>query len=401
MSDFEVKVQPIFIKEHPGADLLELGNIGSPEGWQVVVGKGLYQSGDLIAYIGENSVVPDWVLQKYGYWDDTKDKGKLVGTRGDRVKACRLRGEFSLGIVIPIKATSLGYSDEDKVVNVAFELEGKCVQEDDDVAELLGVTKYTAPVPVCMAGEVCNLAGKTLSYDIENIKNYPDEFEDGELVEFTEKLHGTWFSAGQYPSLDHEELYEGNIVVSSKGLSGQGLAFKFNENNKDNLYVNAFKNNFINKDGDNLFTKTRTVMLEYNILTLPTVDITPIYFLGEIFGQGVQDLTYGLKKPEVRIFDIYVGNPGTGFYLSVLDRDSVISAIGLTCVPKLYTGPFDKVVLAEYTNGIETISGTHIREGVVIKPIIERRSFKLGRVVLKSVSAAYLLRKNKNATEYN
>jgi hypothetical protein len=35
-----------------------------------------------------------------------------------------------------------------------------------------------------------------------------------------------------------------------------------------------------------------------------------------------------------------------------------------------------------------------------MKPLEERRDDELGRVCLKSVSDKYLLRKNKNATEY-
>lgn len=102
MSTFEVKVQPIFIKPHPNADKLELANIGSPEGWQVVVAKGRFKSGDLCVYIGENAVVPEWVLKHYGYWNDEKNIGLLAGSRGDRVKAVRLRNEFSLGIVLSL-----------------------------------------------------------------------------------------------------------------------------------------------------------------------------------------------------------------------------------------------------------------------------------------------------------
>jgi len=57
--------------------------------------------------------------------------------------------------------------------------------------------------------------------------------------------------------------------------------------------------------------------------------------------------------------------------------------------------------MEEYTDGKESVSGkgVHIREGVVIRPSIERYEYKLGRVQLKSISEKYLLRKN--ATEYN
>lgn len=66
-------------------------------------------------------------------------------------------------------------------------------------------------------------------------------------------------------------------------------------------------------------------------------------------------------------------------------------------MPVLYRGPFTREVMAEYTDGLEAVSGNgmHIREGIVMKPVVERRDdlSGLGRVMLKSVSDKYTLRK--------
>lgn len=75
-------------------------------------------------------------------------------------------------------------------------------------------------------------------------------------------------------------------------------------------------------------------------------------------------------------------------------------AIGLDCVPVLYRGPFDAATLALHMDGKTIIGGAaHIREGVVVTPLIERRDDQIGRVILKSVSGDYLLRKG-DATEF-
>ena len=65
-------------------------------------------------------------------------------------------------------------------------------------------------------------------------------------------------------------------------------------------------------------------------------------------------------------------------------------------VPRLHVGPYTPEVLAELTDGKETVSGksAHMREGVVIKSVRSEP-----RKVAKSVSEKYLLRKN--GTEYN
>lgn len=72
-------------------------------------------------------------------------------------------------------------------------------------------------------------------------------------------------------------------------------------------------------------------------------------------------------------------------------------------VPILYKGKFSKEIMDQFTNGKETISGKqlHIREGIVITPLIERydSSLNLGRVILKNISIQYLVRTG--GTEFN
>ena len=393
MSSFEVKVRKITIEPHPDADLIEIGKV---DDYQVVVGKGQFKTGDLVVYIPEAAIVPDWLIEKMGL------VGKLAGSKYNRVKAIKLRQVVSQGLCYQVHTN---IDNRFFVIGppAQFGDDYQYVEEGDDITDFLGIYKWEPPIPVHMAGEVCNLYGKTLSYDIENIKKYPNVLREDEDVEFTEKLHGTWACFGQYPNYHHPELFEGNTIVTSKGLSGQGLAFKFNEANKNNLYIKAFYENFVDGwDEAPLLSVIRELLILRGFISTEDKFRLPFYILCEVFGSGVQDLVYGLKKPEIRVFDIYIGFPGAGYYLDPSDRDLIVSTVYLKSVPVLYTGSFNKEVLLEYTNGTETISGknSHIREGVVVTPLKGRRDPFIGRVKLKSVSAAYLLRKNKNATEF-
>lgn len=127
-----------------------------------------------------------------------------------------------------------------------------------------------------------------------------------------------------------------------------------------------------------------------------------MYILGEIYGKGVQDLAYVDDNAKYfRAFDIYVGEPSSGRYLPPDEVERVCRVLDIDMVPVLYCGPYSKEVVEEYTNGKETVSGKelHMREGVVIRPHDERRHDEIGRVILKSVSEAYLLRKG--GTEFN
>lgn len=206
-------------------------------------------------------------------------------------------------------------------------------------------------------------------------------------------VHNTWCCFGYHP--EHKESH----IITSKGLSAQGLAFKINEANAKNLYIRALDNtHYPNGIGGNVLDR----MHAYLACNTDKWGLdVPFYILGEVYGKGVQDLTYGADKPTFRVFDIYIGSPGSGYYLDYADFVVTCQHIGVERVPVLYTGPFSKEKMYEVTNGKESVSGTsaNIREGVVVKPINDRYDIELGRVVLKSVSEHYLLRKD--GTEFS
>ena len=254
------------------------------------------------------------------------------------------------------------------------------------------------------------------------------------------KIHGTcsFFGFGK-------KIKPNNFIVHSKGLGARGIAFKLEDDTTFTSFIRFLKNTVVHKlysgvmhlvdgkgehrkpifkkdDGeaaDNVYVKRFNLTIRdiFNKMRedsyvipsdcnpdkqdYPTVFETGIYLLGEIYGKGVQDLTYGTTEPEFRLFDIYVGEPGKGRYLDYDEKVRVCTDYNIPMVPLIYRGPFSKDKILEWTDGKETVSGRklHIREGVVIRPVKERNDSKLGRVMLKSVSTDYLFRKN--ATEFN
>lgn len=367
MSTFAVTVERITIGEHPNANALELAYIGD---YQSIVRKGHFHTGDLVAYIPEQSIVPQRLLKEMGL------EGRLAGKNKNRVKAVRLRGILSQGLCYPARPEWT---------------------EGADVTDLLGIVKWEPPIPAHLAGEVFSAGfDRTLKYDIENYKRYPEILEDGEPVVFTEKLHGTWCMIGLMPKqMAHPE--EGRLIVSSKGLASRGLAMKFDaEANKLNLYVRVARH----------YTMENRIGFAFGRIIKDELDPRPVFVLGEVFGAGVQDLAYGAKTDKdvtigFRVFDVYVGKPGQGRYLNDDELDAACKRLSIPRVPVLYRGPFSKEIMYEHTDGYETITGhdTHIREGIVIRPQAERRHDEIGRVQLKSVSGDYLTRKG--GTEFN
>jgi len=53
-------------------------------------------------------------------------------------------------------------------------------------------------------------------------------------------------------------------------------------------------------------------------------------------------------------------------------------------------GPWNKEKAYELAEGSSTLDNKHVREGVVIRPVFERRHDKLGRVILKLHGEGFL-----------
>lgn len=349
MSEFEVLVKRIKVKPHDNADRLEIAQV---DGYQSIVQKGKYQDGDLVAYIPEQSLVPDELLEEMNL------KGKLAGSQKNRVKAVRLRGVLSQGICYPSRDHW---------------------EEGQEVSEELGITKWEPSIPIHLAGKTESSGlEKTVRYDIQDIKKYPDVIEEGEEVVFTEKIHGTFCGIGLFP--------DGEITLFSKNLGKKGITIKINEENKNNVYVRAFRK---------YEEKFRMILANLE---------TPVFYLGEVHGKGVQDLHYGVPEGniEFRCFDVFIrkNNKDTiGRFADWGEFQGYCAAVGIPRVPYIWSGPFSKEKLKEHTSGRTTLSDNpHIREGIVVRPIKEL-TWRRGRVIFKSVSEDYLTRKS--GTEYN
>ncbi|GHF80404.1 RNA ligase (ATP) [Streptomyces thermodiastaticus] len=354
MSTLRVTAEILTVHEHPNADALELAQVGL---YRAVVAKGAYRTGDAAVYIPEQAVLPDELIEELGL------TGRLAGARSNRVKAVRLRGELSQGIVCRPKA--LAGADL-----------ARAAAEGTDFAELLGITKWVPPVPPMMSGEVEPAPGLLPWLEIENIRRHPDVFTAGEPVVLTEKVHGS-------ACLLTYHAEDGRVEVSSKGFGARSLALKEDERN---LYWRAVRHHGVAEAAARLAGR---------------LGARRVGVFGEVYGDGVQDLTYGADARRdtlgYAVFDVAAEIDGTVRWLDpagLLDGE-------LPLVPRLYEGPYDIDTVLAYASGRETVSGRelHLREGVVIRPVVERYSpVTGGRAIAKAVSFAYLTRKG--GTEY-
>lgn len=354
MSTLRVTAEVLTVHEHPGADALELAQVGL---YRAVVAKGAYRTGDAAVYIPEQSVLPAALIEELGL------TGRLAGGNHDRVKAIRLRGELSQGIVCRPKALA----DVDLV---------RAAADGTDFAEPLGITKWVPPVPPTMSGEVESAPELLPWVDVENIQRYPEIFTAGEPVVLTEKLHGT-------ACLLTYSAEEDRVYVSSKGFGAKSLALK---EDPRNLYWRAVRGHGVAEAAAELAAR---------------LGARRVGIFGEVYGAGVQDLAYGADGRRdtlgYAVFDVSAEIDGR---VRWLDAAELLDG-RLPLVPRLFTGPYDSGRVLEIATGRETVSGRglHLREGVVIRAAVERHSAVTGgRAMAKAVSPAYLTRKG--GTEY-
>jgi RNA ligase (TIGR02306 family) len=156
----------------------------------------------------------------------------------------------------------------------------------------------------------------TVPYDIENWKKFPDVLKEGEEVVFTEKLHGSFCGVGVVPQDgESEKHWRNKIVVFSKGLGGKGLCLLNSPNNANNAYIRAL-----------------TECGVFDKLEQATGDGEPIFFLGEVFGKGIQDLSYNIEKPIFRVFDVVIGYRGDQVYMDYNLMKVAVRGVGLEIV---------------------------------------------------------------------
>lgn len=358
MSTFAVTAERLEVFAHPNADALELAQVGL---YRAVVAKGAFKTGDYAIYIPEQAVLPENLIEEFGL------TGRLAGSQANRLKAVRLRGELSQGLVVRPSALA------DVDLKAAAEAR-------TDFSEILGITKWVPEVPAHMGGDVESAADLLGWVDIENIRRFPNIFNDGEPVSATEKIHGT---ATLFTLVTDEDGNE-RSYVSSKGLGARGLALKQDDSN---LYWRAVRAHNI----DGFARDVRDTALR------GLASKVAIY--GETFGAGVQDLSYGARAgavPGFQVFDIRIEVQGESMWLTTDEVRGYAGDFGIGVVRELYRGPYSHDAIVAAANGKETVSGKelHIREGVVVRPLVERHSDVTGgRAIGKWVSDAYLLRK--------
>jgi RNA ligase (TIGR02306 family) len=341
------------VKPHPDADRLDVIEV---LGYQVVTGKGNVKVGDRVYYFPPDIMIPPEFSVPLGVQQYLKHARMSTDTMKIqcRVSAARLRGLPSYGFIAPCASADFPLRLVDAPVGT-------------DVTAWFKGEKYEPPVRLGGGDSEPDMPNFHRYSNIENIQRR-NQFEDGEEVVFTEKIHGTNCRMGYVLDGDEMTFQAGSNKLRRK--AGEGLYWAF-------------------------FTDEVKGLLQ--CLYYHYVDAEVILF-GEIYGPGVQDMQYGETEKRFRAFDCSVN----GKYLDKPILWKVCEEYGVETVPLLYEGPFSKEAVAEHTDGKSTFPVTGKfkgREGIVITPLTERLDYRGNRVIAKSVSVDYLNRKGAEDNE--
>lgn len=334
MSKHVVDIFPVKLEAHPNADSLSLVRVPGTE-FVVCARSADWRDDSLAAYIEPDMVVPD--QPAYAFLCAHLGDHQHACKKCRRIRAKKLRGVWSMGLLMPAP-------------------DG--LNPGDNALEAMEITRYEPPPPPESAGRAFGAClphqpppGIDHKYDVENGRRYK-VFEPGEAVVVTEKIHGC---NARYTFRD------GHMWAGSR-------------------------TRWLKQDDTNMWWKIAAKYPSIEALCRALPDHT---LYGEIYGD-VQDLKYGAAPGEYFFAAFDILDP-YGRWVDVKTFDITVQQLQVPAVPILATGPYSPETIAEFIDGTSTI-GKNIREGIVVKPLAERWTPELGRVIVKYVSNAYLER---------
>lgn len=351
----------------PGADNIELASV---EGWNSIVKKGSLTQGSLVVVMTTDAVIPEKLAETLGVKDYLR--------KGNRVRTVKLKGVYSECLIVPMFVA------------------GKIGREGSDFMQHMGVFKYEPPIKTIALSSGKRIKYKENSnfhvyYKFPNIKNIPDIFTEGQIVEITRKIHGTNARYGivkktklsiidRIKKLFGNKFAEYEFVVGShnveKGSDSQGYY-------DSNVWYDIEKKYDIKK-------KLWDHVKKHVGNNSPEKIIgTGFILYGEIYGPGIQkNYDYGLPEIKFVGFDVSLN----GEYLQVYNSAHIISnSLLLDYVEILYYGPWSKEVQDKYVYN-NFIKGTKVpEEGIVVKDQYGDR-----KKVAKVINPDYLIYSEKN-----
>jgi RNA ligase (TIGR02306 family) len=312
---------------HPNADRLDLVTV---LGYQCVTERGLHKAGDLIIYIQ-----PDSVLPEDAEWAETYRKYSPT-----RIKAVKLRGEFSEGIIVKLDQVK-DYLLENLILVDEFLQQQTAITgaaEGADVSIALNITHYEPPLPQDLSAKGLLPFGIPKT-DETRWENKISSLPFGEIVDVTLKIDGQSWSA--YYNLEKDEF----------GVMGRTMEYKEDTVNNYTAHIDRYdiRNKLI------AYCKKHGVSL---------------CIRGESYGAGIQSFDqnpHGKGEKGLALFSVYnIGTreyerKGSPHYCPVFCKATNIPAVSAIESDVVLT----RELIDKYSKELKKLNGAPF-EGVVI-----------------------------------
>lgn len=328
------------IDDHSNADNLEVAIV---QGWQTCVRKGTYKVGDRVVYFEPGTALSKETVDRLGISGYLSEKMNIDGDRVLVVSQIKLRGESSFGLVVP--------AESEMIIGA-------------NVADYYGATKYDPPTKCSTTDAAIDHILFPAYTNLENLRSYPDALIVGEEVVVSEKIHGCNCRVGYVQQ-------GGDLIAMAGSRRLRRIQPKFHD-----LATNIYWHPHTLPAVQDLFC------------CLQDNGHNSAVLYGEVYGKQIQSYTYGENKLGFRAFDLLLDSVFVDhdFFKVLCDK------FGVETAPLLYRGNFSLNIIKDLSNGKSFVGGDLGREGVVVKPIVER-TWQNGRLILKYVGDDYLLGK--------
>ncbi|MDR0457027.1 MAG: RNA ligase (ATP) [Treponema sp.] len=309
-----VTIQKVkMISAIPDSDFLETAHI---MGWQCVVKKGEFQTGDLGVYFEVDSFLP--VEPRYEFLRSSSYRDNADNGIGFRIRTVRMRGQLSQGLLLPLLKFP--------------ELEG--FNEGDDVTEKLGVKKWYIP-------ETANDGGVMIGDRPHGIPA-SDEIRIQSAPELLEQLHDRPY------------------YITTKMDGTSGIVYYI-----DGKVGCCSRNKEIKDDESALYWMP---VYKYGLKEKFAQYGKNMVLTGEICGPGIQKNKLRLPGIEWYIFDVKDWDSGS--YLPYDTLCEICAAFGIPVVPLEERGEHFSYSLetllekakGKYPSGLD-------KEGIVVRDI--------------------------------
>jgi RNA ligase (TIGR02306 family) len=354
------------IIKHEGADTLSLiSPYGDGVNWAIAK-TGTFQVGQKAIWI--DSVNDPLVPVSNPLFAHMAKSAKASGLA--RVKAMKLRGVKSRGLIIPFDAEWEGLTG-------------------NQIAKILGIEKYKDPAIYGFGGSGGSFhtgnarSGPThllptSKYDVEGLPKNWKMFKNGMKVVLTEKVHGANACFGYLP-FEKQVSEDGTVSFKTEFFARSRTLWKRPPT----------------EDGKNV--SLWWDVAKYHDLETKLAPYPGIVLWGEAYGQ-VQDLKYNLDHAELIVFDVWDSNKNRWFTWNEVVE--FCKTIGLNHVPVIAEVewnsekgiPKDIIDMSEGTTLLN--EAKHVREGIVIRWDGDNGR----RAILKLVGTGYLTRKSQPDT---